>query len=108
MATEVTKTQIDRLGERLKKGNVNEADLRLLDEYRYSFAQAYEIVVGTIQEQLLLRPTGRPEKSTTSIIREVAEREYPLNEDLRYCMLQGYRTRHRVPRGDYSISQESF
>jgi ppGpp synthetase/RelA/SpoT-type nucleotidyltranferase len=31
----VSKTQIDRLGDRLRKGNVAEADLRLLDLYRF-------------------------------------------------------------------------
>jgi hypothetical protein len=41
---EVTKTQIDRLGDRLRKGNVAKADLRLLDLYRRSFAEAYEAV----------------------------------------------------------------
>jgi hypothetical protein len=34
--SEVSKTQIDRLGDRLKKSNFGEADLRLLDEYRLS------------------------------------------------------------------------
>lgn len=67
MASEVTKTQIDRLGNRLKKGNISEADLRLLDLYRRSFTDAYEIVVGTIRKELGLEPTGRPAKSTTSI-----------------------------------------
>ena len=71
MAKEVTKTQIDRLGECLKKGNISEADLRLLDEYRHSFAQAYEIVVRTIQEHLLWRPTGRLAKTTRSIIEKL-------------------------------------
>jgi putative GTP pyrophosphokinase len=63
----VTKTQIDRLGDRLRKGNVTEADLRLLDLYRRSFVEAYEAVVGSIRQRLGLEPTGRPAKSTTSI-----------------------------------------
>jgi hypothetical protein len=50
MAKEMTKTQIDRLGDRLRKGNISEADLRLLDLYRRSFTEAYEIVVGTIRK----------------------------------------------------------
>ena len=37
----MTKSQIDRLGERLKVKR-EEADLRLLDEYRSSFAPAYD------------------------------------------------------------------
>ncbi|MDX6612198.1 MAG: pyrophosphokinae [Blastocatellia bacterium] len=64
---EMSKTQIDRLGDRLRKENIQEADLRLLDVYRRSFAEAYEDVVGRIRDQLALEPTGRPAKSTTSI-----------------------------------------
>jgi hypothetical protein len=46
MAT-LSKSQIDRLGDRLKKGSPSEADVRLLDEYRRSFGEAYEAVVLT-------------------------------------------------------------
>src|SRR5256885_16022226 len=67
MAREMSKTQIDRLGDRLRKGNISEADLRLLDQYRRSFTDAYEVVVGAIRKELALEPTGRPAKSTTSI-----------------------------------------
>jgi ppGpp synthetase/RelA/SpoT-type nucleotidyltranferase len=67
MAKEVSKTQIDRLGDRLKSGNITEDDLRLLDQYRRSFADAYDTVVGVIRDKLGLEPTGRPAKSTTSI-----------------------------------------
>ncbi len=67
MTKEVSKTQTDRLGDRLKSGNIVEDDLRLLDQYRRSFADAYETVVGTIRGKLGLEPTGRPAKSTTSI-----------------------------------------
>jgi hypothetical protein len=41
----ISKTQIDRLGDRLRKGNITDEDLRLLDEYRRSFSGAYETVV---------------------------------------------------------------
>ncbi|MDQ3745163.1 MAG: hypothetical protein M3444_12340 [Acidobacteriota bacterium] len=67
MTKEVSKTQVDRLGERLKRGNITEEDLRLLDQYRRSFAEAYETVVGVVRDKLRLEPTGRPAKSTTSI-----------------------------------------
>lgn len=67
MADEVSKTQIDRLGDRLRKSNISETDLRLLDTYRRSFTDAYEIVVSTIRKELAVEPTGRPAKSTTSI-----------------------------------------
>ena len=38
----ISKTQIDRLGDRLRKGAITEEDLQLLDEYRRSFHNAYE------------------------------------------------------------------
>jgi putative GTP pyrophosphokinase len=46
-------------------------DLRALDEYRRSFAKAYETVVGTIRQRLSLEPTGRPAKSTASIVEKL-------------------------------------
>ena len=63
----MTKTQIDRLGERLKMGQATPEDLRMLDEFRRSFFPVYEKVILTIEEQLKLKTTGRPAKSTTSI-----------------------------------------
>ncbi len=64
MTTSLTKTQIDRLGDRLRKGPVLvEDDLVALDEYRRSFGPAYETVVRTIREQTQLEPTGRPAKA---------------------------------------------
>ena len=63
----LSKTQIDRLGDRLKKGFPSDDDLRLLDEYRLSFGAAYNLVIRTIRDKLHLEPTGRPAKSTSSI-----------------------------------------
>jgi ppGpp synthetase/RelA/SpoT-type nucleotidyltranferase len=77
-----SKTQIDRLGERLKKGGFDEADLRLLDDYRRSFADVYEHVVGRIRSELSLEPTGRPAKSTSSI------QEKLLRESIRLTQIQ--------------------
>jgi ppGpp synthetase/RelA/SpoT-type nucleotidyltranferase len=89
MAKEISKTQIDRLGERLKKGNITEADLRLLDQYRRSFTPAYEIVVGTIRKDLALEPTGRPAKSTTSISEKLRRESIRLTQiqDIAGCRL---------------------
>jgi hypothetical protein len=58
----LTKTQIDRLGARLRKGEVTDADLQFLDTYRCTFAEAYENVLKG-EEMLFLieydRPSGR-------------------------------------------------
>ena len=62
-----TKTQIDRLGERLKGGLHTEGDLRLLDDYRRSFREANEAVIRAISE-IGEFPTVRRAKSTPSIV----------------------------------------
>jgi hypothetical protein len=54
----ISKTQIDRLGDRLKVGPHAESDLRLLDDYRRSFGEVYDTVVRTIR-QCGEFPTGR-------------------------------------------------
>jgi ppGpp synthetase/RelA/SpoT-type nucleotidyltranferase len=75
-----TKSQIDRLGERLRKGSLSEVDLRLLDEYRRSFGEAYDEVVRTIRKRLNLRPSGRPAKSTTSIVEKLRRESIRLSQ----------------------------
>lgn len=63
-----SKSEIDRLGDRLKLGEPSDGDLRMLDDYRGTFGDAYELVVSTIRTQLSVKPTGRPSKSTASVI----------------------------------------
>ena len=89
MPKEISKTQTDRLGDRLKKGNITEEDLRLLDEHRRSFMTAYENVVEVIRNELLLQPTGRPAKSTTSISEKLRRESIRLTQiqDIAGCRL---------------------
>jgi len=82
MDSALSKTQIDKLGERLRIGKVSADDLRLLDDYRRSFSQSYEQVVGVIRNQLAYEPTGRPAKSTPAI------REKLLRESIRLSQIQ--------------------
>ena len=79
-SSDLSKSQVDRLGDRLRKGDINEDDLRLLDSYRRSFTDAYEKVVGHIRDQLELEPTGRPAKSTTSIIDKLQRESIRLSQ----------------------------
>ncbi|MBN1868047.1 hypothetical protein JW916_12240 [Candidatus Sumerlaeota bacterium] len=67
MAAGLSKAQIDKLGERLKGESFTGADLRLLNEYRQSFNEAYETVVRIIRDNLGLEPTGKQEKTSGSI-----------------------------------------
>jgi len=76
----LSKNQIDRLGDRLRKGDISEDDLRLLDSYRRSFTDAYEEVVGKIIYELGLEPTGRPAKSTTSIYEKLRRESIRLSQ----------------------------
>jgi len=73
-------TQIDRLGDRLKKGAFSDEDLRALDEYRLSFSDTYEFVIGSIRQSLSLEPTGRPAKSTKSIIEKLFRESIRLSQ----------------------------
>jgi ppGpp synthetase/RelA/SpoT-type nucleotidyltranferase len=63
----ISNTRIDRLGDRIRSGNIADKDLHLLNEYRRSFTPAYETVVEALQSTLKLEPAGRPAKSTRSI-----------------------------------------
>lgn len=70
----LSRSQVDRLGERLRDADPTQDDLRMLDQYRRSFGEAYSFVVRLIRERTKLNPTGRPAKSTTAI-REKLRRE---------------------------------
>lgn len=79
MSAKLSNTQVDKLGERLKKGAHSEDDLRMLDEYRRTFGEAYEIVVRTVRGQLQ-DPTGRSGKSTQSIVDKLRRESIRLSQ----------------------------
>lgn len=80
MTAPLSKTQIDRLGDRLRAGPPTPSDLRLLDEHRRSFRTAYDAVVGVIRDRLGLEPTGRPAKSTGSIVEKLRRETIRLSQ----------------------------
>lgn len=63
----ISKSQIDRLGERLRKGDLSEEDIRELEAYRRSFGDASKEVVQTIFNTTGLQATPRPGKTELSI-----------------------------------------
>jgi putative GTP pyrophosphokinase len=77
---QASKTQIDRLGERLKRGAFEKSDLIFLDTYRRSFSPAYETVVQTIRDETELEPSGRPAKSTNSLIEKLKRESIRLTQ----------------------------
>lgn len=84
----MSRTQVDRLGDRLKHDQV-EADLRLLDQYRRSFREAHDTVVSTIVQQLALEPTSRPAKSNAAIIDKLHRESIRMSQmqDIAGCRL---------------------
>jgi ppGpp synthetase/RelA/SpoT-type nucleotidyltranferase len=79
MSVSISKTQIDRLGDRLREGAHTENDLRLLEDYRRSFGEAYESVLRTIRERGEF-PTGRLAKSTRSIVEKLRRESIRLSQ----------------------------
>jgi ppGpp synthetase/RelA/SpoT-type nucleotidyltranferase len=62
-----SRTEVDRLGTRLRADDYSDDDLRMLDRFRRTYAAAYEHTVNAIRKELRLAPTGRPAKSTNAI-----------------------------------------
>lgn len=86
---DLSKNQVDRLGDRLRIGDISEDDLRLLDSYRRSFTDVYEKVVGTIRDRLELEPTGRRAKSKMSIMDKLQRESIRLSQmqDIAGCRI---------------------
>jgi len=84
----LSKTQIDRLGDRLKGGSHEEIDLRLLEDYRRSFGDAYQEVIRIVREQDR-SPTGRPAKSTRSVVDKLKRESIRLSQiqDIAGCRI---------------------
>ena len=89
MKGQLTKSQVDRLGDRLRNDLHNERDLKLLDGFRRSFHAAYEITVNAIRDRTKLEPTGRPAKSTTAIIEKLKRESIRLSQvqDIAGCRI---------------------
>lgn len=64
----LSNTQIDKLGSRLRSGEIDEASLRDLEEFRRLFSKSYSQVEDVLVNKMGLKITGRPSKSTVAII----------------------------------------
>ncbi|MBK7875790.1 MAG: RelA/SpoT domain-containing protein [Planctomycetes bacterium] len=76
----LSKTQLDKLGTRLKEGAWTAEDLRVLDAYRRSFAPACDVVMAILRDEFGLAPTARPAKSTTSIVDKLVRESVRLTQ----------------------------
>ena len=89
MTMSYSKSQIDKLGERLKSDQSNEADLRKLDEYRRSFTTAFDLVEQRIHQGIQRPVSGRRAKSTSSIVEKLKRESVRLSQvqDIAGCRL---------------------
>jgi putative GTP pyrophosphokinase len=83
----VSATQVDKLGERLRAGPVTADDLRLLDDYRRSFAPAISEVVRVLRQDFQLEPTAREAKSSRAILAKLGRSTTTLStmQDIAGC-----------------------
>jgi ppGpp synthetase/RelA/SpoT-type nucleotidyltranferase len=89
---DISRSQVDRLGERLK-GTPTAEDLQLLADYRRSFQPALAEVVEIVRAAGAILPQSalstRPAKSTVSIIRKLRRESIRLSQmqDIAGCRL---------------------
>ena len=94
MATEdsgsvMSTSQIHKLGERLAAGEPSKDDLERLDQYRRSFGPAYDVVKRALIDELGLPLSGRPQKTTESIIAKIQRERtsLPRMQDISGCRI---------------------
>lgn len=85
LSGELTKSQVNRLGDRLRKGEPLATDLEMLDAYRRSFDSAYQLVNQTLRN-LGRGPSGRI-KTTVSIVEKLKRESIRLSrlQDIAGC-----------------------
>ena len=89
MAEKPTASQLNKLGERLRKGTSTDDDIRALNDYRESFRQAYEQAVKVL-ESLDLDVGGRSAKTVGSIVAKLAREKTRLStmQDIAGCRVE--------------------
>lgn len=78
MALRLSKTQLDRLGDRLRSGSRDAVDLQSLDEYRLSFSPALESVKAALHH--LRVEQGSRTKTVISIIEKLRRQRIRLTQ----------------------------
>jgi hypothetical protein len=89
VAETLTISQLNKIGERLRKNLETEQDLRSLDQFRVSFQLAYDQVFSELT-RLGLNPGGRPQKTTQSIIAKLNREKTRLSkmQDIAGCRVE--------------------
>lgn len=77
---ELTKTKIDKIGERLRDGELDAEILVQLSHYRNKFSDSYRLVEGVLRDHRKLQVSGRPAKSTTAIVEKLRRESARLSQ----------------------------
>lgn len=67
----LSNSKVDKLGEQLRTSALTPEILETLEQYRSEFSEAYSHVERILTDKLFLKVTGRPSKSTLSIIEKL-------------------------------------
>lgn len=84
----MTKAQVNRLGDQLRRGAIGERELRALEEYRRSFDPAHAEIVRLLRSEYELAPTTRS-KTSVSIIDKLRREKTRLStiQDIAGCRI---------------------
>ena len=85
---ELSKSQIDKLGERLRNSPPTDDDLRRLDEFRNSYSSSFN-AVRVILQRRGIEPVARNIKSTLSIVAKLRRQNIKLSriQDIAGCRI---------------------
>ena len=76
----LSKTRIDRLGDKLRAKQLDATCITELDEFRGLFVPAYRFVEDVLANKMGLRVTGRPAKSTVAILEKLNRESVRLSQ----------------------------
>ncbi len=90
----LSNSQITKLGDRLRNGNINDDDLVMLDDFRKTFEnielQCYKVVNNVLNDEKLLKITQRKRKTQQSIIDKLRREKrlrLPQMQDIAGCRI---------------------
>jgi len=76
----LSNSQIDKIGHRLRSGDIDADCLRKLEVFRGLYADAYKYVEDLLENKIGVPITGRPSKSTVAIVEKLKRETIRLNQ----------------------------
>lgn len=76
----LSNTQIDKIGDKLRNGEIDADCLRKLEAFRQLYSRAYKYVEDMLENKMGVPITGRPSKSTVAIVEKLKRETIRLNQ----------------------------